>query len=281
MSGSIERTLELPGRGTSFVREIAGPKHAPTLVLLHGLSATGLLNWGPSLHALGQGFRVLALDQRGHGRGIRLRGRFRLEDCADDAVALADLLEIDQIVPVGYSMGGPVAQLIWRRHRERVAGLVLCATAGHFADRRQRQAAALLSPLISLAARATPGSVWKEAGGRALQNIEHPEMRQRIQQEVSGTNPAAVVEAGAALARFDSGRWVGRIDVPTAVVVTLQDQLVEPARQLELAEAIPGSTTHRVNADHYACVARPDLFVPTLFEACRSVAVRRAVRVTG
>ena len=55
--------------------------------------------------------------------------RFRLADCADDAAALLDVLGIDQAIVVGYSMGGPIAQLLWHRHPEKVAGLVLCATS--------------------------------------------------------------------------------------------------------------------------------------------------------
>src|SRR5436309_15731104 len=117
------RRRELPGRGTTFVRDLAGPPGAPVLVLLHGLSATADLNWFPSFFPLGRHFRVLAIDHRGHGRGIRSARRFRLSDCADDVAALADVLEIDRFIPVGYSLGGPVAQLLWKRHPDRVAGL--------------------------------------------------------------------------------------------------------------------------------------------------------------
>ena len=108
---------------------------APTVVLLHGLLATADLNWSGSYAALTQHFRVVALDHRGHGRGIRSRGTFRLEDCADDVAAVADVLDLPTFVPVGYSMGGPIAQLMWRRHPDRVEGLVLCATSHNFRGR--------------------------------------------------------------------------------------------------------------------------------------------------
>src|SRR4249919_2728736 len=89
------RSVELPDRGTTFVREVAGPAGAPTVVLLHGWTATADLNWFPSFGPLAEHVRVVALDHRGHGRGIR-SNRFRLADCADDAVALADVLGIDR-----------------------------------------------------------------------------------------------------------------------------------------------------------------------------------------
>ena len=46
------RMVELPGRGTTFVRVVVGPPHAPTLVLLHGWTSTADINWFPSFAAL-------------------------------------------------------------------------------------------------------------------------------------------------------------------------------------------------------------------------------------
>ncbi len=139
MSRFTGRSVVLPGRGTTFIRETPGPARASTLVLLHGLGATGGLNWRPAFDSLSRSFRVVAIDHRGHGRGISIREPFRLADCADDVAALADTLELERFVPVGYSMGGPIAQLIWHRHPDRVAGLVLCATACSFAPAKRRR----------------------------------------------------------------------------------------------------------------------------------------------
>src|SRR5687767_478476 len=128
----LGRRIKLRGRGTTFVREVRGPEGAPTVVLLHGWLASGGLNWFRTFDALGERYRVVAPDLRGHGRGIRSRRRFRLADCADDVAALLDEMEVGPAIVVGYSMGGPVAQLLWRRHPDHVAGLVLCATSYRF-----------------------------------------------------------------------------------------------------------------------------------------------------
>ena len=126
----VTRLAELPGRGVTRVWECAGPPGAGTLMLIHGVACTAELNWGEVFAPLAAGFRVIAADLRGHGDGIRTGSRFRLEDCAGDGAALAGALGIGRFTAVGYSMGGMIAQLVYRRHAPLVPGLVLCSTAG-------------------------------------------------------------------------------------------------------------------------------------------------------
>lgn len=269
------RVVELPGRGVTFVRERSGPAGAPTVLLLHGLSATALVNWFPAFGPLSRHFRVVALDHRGHGRGIRVARRFRLADCADDAVALADVLGIERFVAVGYSMGGPIASLATHRHPDRIAGIVLCATARNFARRGPQRRARVLAPVLSLASRAVPGAVWR-ASLRAMLigRISDPELRALVDSDLKGTQPRAVLEAAGALNRFSSRTWIGELGVTAAVVVTERDSLVPPRRQHALAASIPGASVHSVDGDHSACVTRADLFVPALIEACQAVIER-------
>ena len=91
---------------------------------LHGWTATADINWHTSYDALARRFRVLALDHRGHGRGVQPRGlrSLRLEDWPTTSWRSADVLGLDRFVVAGYSMGGPIAKLVWRRHPDRVIG---------------------------------------------------------------------------------------------------------------------------------------------------------------
>ena len=124
MSLSVERTFACDRRHPS--------RSAPTVVLLHGWTATGSLNWSVTIAALEVRYRVVALDHRGQGLRIHGDGTFSLKGCADDVAALLAVLGVRRAIFVGSSMGGPVAQLIWRRHRHLVDGLVFCATAADF-----------------------------------------------------------------------------------------------------------------------------------------------------
>ncbi len=272
--------MRLPGRGTTFVRELGGPPDAPTVILLHGWTVTADLNWFPSYGPLADRFRVLALDQRGHGRGLRSWRPFRLEDCADDVAALARVTDTDHAIVVGYSMGGPVAQLVWRRHPDLVEGLVLCATSARFV--REPPERLLLAGMmgLSVAARLTPGVLSRQVAGSFTRRRLNGTGLGWAVAELDRNDPVALLEAGAALRGYDAQDWIGTIDVPTAVVVTTEDQVVAPRRQLALAGAIPDATVHPVAGDHGVCAARPQAFVPTLVEACGLVA-RRAARPTA
>jgi 3-oxoadipate enol-lactonase len=256
------------------VWECAGPSGAETLVLIHGVTFTAELNWAKVFAQLARHFHVVAADLRGHGDGIRLRSRFRLEDCADDVAALAGVLDIRRFVAVGYSMGGMVAQLLYRRHASLMSGLVLCSTAPNVRGSPAEQLAALAVPAVFTALRWNPilYLVGAEAFGTVLLGrIDDPATVRWARAQLSRTTLATAVSAMHAVCEFTSDSWISQVDVPTAVVVTARDRIVPPDRQLKLAQAVPGASVHEVHADHGACVNAPQLFARALLEACWSV----------
>ena len=100
-------------------------------------------------------------------------------------------------------------------------------------------------------------------------------------EEWERNDPAAMIQAGLAIGRFDSTSWLGEIDVPVSVVVTGLDTTVSPNRQRRLAERIPGSVTFDVEGTHRACVDEARVFVPVLKAACESVEKRALERKPG
>ena len=130
------RMVELPGRGTTFVRELAGPPRRADgraaarldgdgrhqLVLQLYSARPGASGCSPSTTAATGGACARApLPPRGLRRRRR-RARQRLRH--------------QRFIAVGYSMGGPIAQLVWKQHPDAsIEGLVLCATARDFSGR--------------------------------------------------------------------------------------------------------------------------------------------------
>ncbi|HEY6398676.1 MAG TPA: alpha/beta fold hydrolase, partial [Solirubrobacteraceae bacterium] len=72
------RTVLVQGRGEFFLRDSGETDAArPTVMLLHGWMVTADLNWHTAYDPLVQaGYRVLAIDHRGHGRGLRSMAPF-------------------------------------------------------------------------------------------------------------------------------------------------------------------------------------------------------------
>ncbi|MDQ6837015.1 MAG: alpha/beta hydrolase [Actinomycetota bacterium] len=268
--------VAIPGRGSPWVWDTGEPASGPTVVLVHGWMSTAALTWRCCTAPLAERFRVVAPDMRGHGRGIRSWRPFRLEDCADDVAGLVTALGTGPVIVIGYSMGGPVAQLVWRRHPEVVAGLVMCATASTFARTPMSGAVAAATAMsLGLAASTFP-SVVRTAGMRRMARSTYPADGSPLAgwaaREWGGADPAGLLGAGAALLRFDSSPWIATVDVPTGVIVTTEDQTVSPHRQRRLAETIPDAFTVTVAGGHRSCVEQSERFVPALVGACERVA---------
>ena len=272
----LGRRVELPGRGTTFVREVEGPPGAPTVLLLHGLTASGGLNWFQAFDELARSFRVIAMDHRGHGRGLRSWRRFRLKDCADDAAALLDVLGIDRAIVAGYSMGGPIAQLLWHRHPEKVAGLVFCATSNRFVPGVRERfvivsavSAAAGSTRVGQLATRIPIGIWQRQIPTAVR-ARPDSLRAWAAAEMRRHDPRMVTEALAATCTFDSGSWLNPVGVPTALMVTRRDHAIPAQEQLRLLLAVPHAEVHQYDEGHTWCAKRS--FGPALADVCEQVA---------
>jgi 3-oxoadipate enol-lactonase len=273
MRGAVPRILEFPGRGRTVVWDAPGPPGAPTLLLVHGVTLTSALNWGGIVETLGRRYRVILVDQRGHGAGLSC-GTFRLEDCADDVAAIAEHLGIDRLIAVGYSMGGQVAQLLWRRHPNLVAGLVLCSTARNVSGSPLEQSASLMMPALVTAAMWMPAAVAMRADliGSALLDTEcAPSHRRWALSEMRRTSLVDALSAMQAVSEFSSHTWIGSVDVPTAVVVTRHDRVVPARRQWKLARALPDATIVELDGGHDVFLHSPARFAAAVESACAAV----------
>ncbi|XBB68774.1 alpha/beta hydrolase [Nocardioides sp. WV_118_6] len=272
------RLVELPGRGATYVTDTPGPDpHSPTIILLHALGTTGLLTWFPAIEPLARRFRVVTLDQRWHGQGIQ-SPEFSLIDCADDVAALAGVLGLDEVVVGGYSMGSIVAQRVWRQHPSLVSGLVLGATTDRFQLTPAERGFFFGMGTSMLALRGVSRSRTALRAARAAARgggLEPSDMHEWALREFRSTSPWAVGQALAALGRHHSRPWLGRIDVPTAVVVMMRDRVIPTSRQIALARSIPGATIHEVDDGHAGCVLAAEKFVPKMVEAAATVNARR------
>jgi 3-oxoadipate enol-lactonase len=258
------------------VWDTAGPLGAPTLVLLHGVTLDAETNWSACLAPLAAHFRVLSLDLRGHGNGLPARVPYRLEDCADDVAAVVRALRVGPVVPVGYSMGGMVAQVFWRRHRDLTAGLVLCATARNVSGAPLEQSTAMLMPFVVGAVGLIPPMFPLGAdliGTHLLgDDLDRP-VRRATLERMRRIPLLTALAAVHAVCDFSSHRWISGVDVPSAVVVTRHDRVVPSSRQWRLARALPAAEIIEVDGGHDVFLAAPGTFAQALVHACLAVAL--------
>jgi 3-oxoadipate enol-lactonase len=250
------RVALLPGRGEVFYRDsgpIEGRPDAPVVLMLHGWTVSADLNFFLAYASLTADYRVIALDHRGHGRGMRSNEPFALEDCADDAAALLDVLGVagPRTIALGYSMGGPIGQFVVRRHPGVAGALVMQATAlewrATFTDRSKWRLLSIAE--VGLRISSGDGVVERVIDQAVAVSPELIPIRPWLQAEIQRGLGRALVDAGWALSLFDSRPWAGDLGVPAVVCVTLQDRLVPIAKQRALALAL-GADVIEIDGDH-------------------------------
>jgi pimeloyl-ACP methyl ester carboxylesterase len=262
--------VQVPGLGELFVRDSGGS--GPPVLLLHGWMFPSDLNWFRTYQPLADaGYRVLAVDHRGHGRGLRADEPFTLAGCASDAAALIRELGCGPAIVVGYSMGGPIACLMARDHPDAVAALVLCATAREWQDPRMK---ALWSGmgLLRLVLGAFPHQSWRWGLRRA--GFPDSPITSWVAAELSRGSARDIAEAGRELGRYDSRTWIKQLrHIPAAVVVTTRDSAVPPRKQYELAESLR-APAFEIACDHAGVTVKGEEFCRVLLAAIASVSER-------
>lgn len=264
----------VPGRGEFFIRRHRHPDPAaPTVLLLHGWTASSDLQFIAAYRELAEVCSFIGIDHRGHGRGLRTVEAFQLEDVADDAAAVLRTLGVGPVIAVGYSMGGPIAMLLTRRHRELVAGLVVQATALEWSATRRERLAWKLLPLMGAALRswAQPLVVRRGLPRIISDDNEFAPYRGWLAAEASRNDPHAVIAAGRALNNYDARPWASSLGVPAAMLVSTRDRLVKPRKQRALAAALDAYVVE-VAMDHLGALEQPDQFSSATAELVSSLA---------
>jgi 3-oxoadipate enol-lactonase len=259
--------VHVPGLGEMFVRDTGGD--GPPLLLLHGWMFPSDLNWYRAYGPLSEaGYRVLAIDHRGHGRGLRTPEPFSLTACASDAAALVRTLELGPVTAVGYSMGGPIATLMARDHPDTVSALVLGATAREWTEPRMKMLWRSMG-LLRLGLNLFPLESWRWGLRRA--GFPNSPTTSWVAAELSRGSGRDLAEAGRELGRFDSRPWIARLGLPAAVIVTTSDTAVPPRKQYELAESL-SAPVFEIDCDHAGVTVKGAEFARVLTQALEAVA---------
>lgn len=271
--------VRVPERGDVFVRYLAGPPGAPTVLLLHGWMASADLNWIGTFRALAGQYHVLAMDLRGHGRGIRTSEDFTLEDCVEDVAGLMRELRLRQVIVAGYSMGGLVALLLAREHPELISSLVLVASGAELARTGLGRGMRAYVHFLNVLARSGMSDRMLRRVGRSGQQWDGilADLAPWLTGEMRRLHPADIGSAGRAIASFDARPWIHELNVPAASVITLHDRSVPPNKQRAAAAALAAEIVE-VDGGHTVCVTHAEELGAAVREAVDRVAAPSRAR---
>jgi pimeloyl-ACP methyl ester carboxylesterase len=110
---------------------LGGEAGRPLVVLTHGATMDHAM-FDAQVKALLPDYRVLTWDARGHGLSQPLGAGFTLAGCAEDLLAILDTVGAEEVVLVGQSMGGYIAQHVYRMQPERVSAVVIIGAINIF-----------------------------------------------------------------------------------------------------------------------------------------------------
>lgn len=119
--------------GLTFQYRESGDPSAPPLVALHALGKSAE-SWDQVAAELKGKYRVLALDQRGHGGSARTDS-YSFELMCDDLLHFANAMNLERFTLIGHSMGGTVSYLFSEAFPSRVERLIVEDTPPPFPDK--------------------------------------------------------------------------------------------------------------------------------------------------
>ncbi|MYR42486.1 alpha/beta hydrolase [Streptomyces sp. SID5910] len=253
--------------------EVHGPEDAPAVVLSHGWTCSTAF-WAAQIRALSADHRVIAYDQRGHGRSPASRV-CATDALADDleAVLKATLAPGEQAVIAGHSMGGMTVLAAAARPalHEHAAAVLLCSTGSS-----RLVASATVLPLRE--GRVRTWLTRRVLGSRAPLGPVTPLALRILKYGTMGPGSAAhMVEACARIVHacprgarhawsrvldlLDLDHGVRQLTMPVEVVVGTADRLTPPVHARALAAGLPHCVglTELPGLGHMTPVEAPDL----------------------
>jgi len=233
----------------------------PTVLMLHGIGG-GHLAFAPQVETFAtSGYRAVAWDMPGYGRSDPIEP-YTFKGLAESCIALIEGLRCSQVVLIGHSMGGMVAQEVVARRPELVSRLVLCGTSAAFGkpdgDWQRQFIAQRTAPLDAGKSMAELAEVLvpQMVGPGSL-----PEGVRLAQHCMSQVNPSTYRRALEAMVTFDRRADLGRIHVPTLLVAGEHDRNAPPSVMRKMAQAIAGSTfLEMAGVGHLQNLEAPDEF---------------------
>lgn len=249
----------IKANGIPYYYELHG--RGRPLVLIAGYTGSHTF-WRFMQNQLASTFQVLVFDNRAIGQTKDGGGSFTLEMMADDTMALVDALGLVQPHILGQSMGGCIAQILAKKHPQKLDKLIILNSFSQLNVRTQKT----LEALLNLRKANTEFNLFIDAAMPWFFSKDYllePENIRAFKEDlINDPFPQSVADQERqcyALLPFDSREWIPQISSPTLVISAEEDIIVLPQESMALAKGIPQAQFLMVPGAHSSPVEQYDL----------------------
>jgi 3-oxoadipate enol-lactonase len=230
----------------------------PPLLFLNALGADHTM-WDAQMPAFREHFRVVRLDDRGHGQSESPDLPYTIDRLGRDARAVLEALDIESAHVVGLSKGGMTAAWLGANSPEHVEKLVIVSASPHLTPRDMwegRAKTARTDGGLQTLADAAVGR-WFTEGFRARE----PEAVAKVRAMILRTSPEGYAACCEAMAEMDLRDDLALIPSPTLVLCGDSDSGTQPGKTREWVATIEGAKLEVIKqASHLANVEQVDAF---------------------
>jgi pimeloyl-ACP methyl ester carboxylesterase len=194
-----------------------GGSGSPALVFIHGWNCDRSY-WSEQLHLFASTHQVVAIDLAGHGDSGVNRVEWSMANFGADVAAVADRLQLEDIILVGHSMGGPVALEAAKLLKGRIKMIIAADT---LSDVSQRYADEQLAGMLAAMEADFPGTVDGMVRSTFFLPTSDPVLIDQIARDMGAAPPAAGIGALEGLARWfneDVEQALADVDVPIRLI---------------------------------------------------------------
>ena len=238
----------------ALAASLEGPAGAPVLVLGNSLGTTSEV-WEPQAAALGERFRLLRFEHRGHGGSPSLPGPYTIDELGADVLRLLDGFGVRTASYCGISLGGMIGMWLAAHAPDRIGALALCCTSAYLPPAgfwTGRAAQTRTAGMASLAEQVV--GRWFTPAFRA----RDPATVARFVTTVAGLDPQGYAGCCEAIAAMDQRSSLGRISAPTLVIAGAEDPATPPWHGARIASAVGRSRLRVIRGgSHMANVSQP------------------------
>ena len=218
--------VEINGVKINYIAEGEGSE---TIIFIHGLGEF-LESWEYQIEFFSRGYKIVALDLRGHGKSGVPKKKIEIVDFAEDVKGLMDHLGIKKAHFCGLSMGALVIFEVYKKYPDYFLSMILVAARHQFPP---AQTAALEGMSMEI--------IGAEVATFALASSAPESLREEVAKMVAGTRKDVYLQSAEATSMLNYTDLLPKIKVPTLIIVGDLD-IVTPVNSAEtLNKDIHGS----------------------------------------